>query len=138
MDHVGMSSQSVGEGGAGIISPPKWIPKDKVPRTVSKMLQEKDNAVQTQERGVQALLERDQGKFNLTEQIILELINDDSFMKEVRPPPLPLPSGFDVGHGADGRLSALRRNGTKWGWIGVYFVISDEMIRSSLAFSFDP
>ena len=100
MDHVGMSSQAVweGSGGVGGMSPPKWIPKDKVPRTVSRMLTEKDGAGQTQERGVQVQLEKEQEKLKLTERIILELINDDSFMKEVRSS-LPLPIVFRYGEG---------------------------------------
>jgi len=101
MAHVGMSGQTVGGsvgggGGAGMMSPPKWIPKEKVPRTVSRMFAERENVVQTEERGVQVESEKEEEKFELTERIMLELINDDSFMKEVF---VPSPSRLAFGRG---------------------------------------
>lgn len=90
MSHVGMSSQTVGgsiAGRGGLMSPPRWIQKDKVPRTVSRTLAERENLVQTEERGVQVQPEKkEEEKFELTERIMLELINDHSFMKEVFSP----------------------------------------------------
>jgi len=88
ISHVGMSSQTVGGsigGGGGLMSPPRWIQKEKAPRTVSRTLAERENVVQTEERGVQVQTEKqvEDGKFELTGRIMLELINDDSFMKEV-------------------------------------------------------
>jgi len=85
-----------GGAGAGMMSPPKWIPKEKVPRTVSRMFIERESVVQTEERGVQVESEKEEEKFELTERVMLELINDDSFMKEVF---VHSPSGLAFGRG---------------------------------------
>ena len=53
------------------------------------MFAERENVVQTEERGVQVESEKEEEKFELTERIMLDLINDDSFMKEVSPIPRP-------------------------------------------------
>jgi hypothetical protein len=92
------------------MSPPRWIPKEKIPRTVSKMLAETDKR---RSNGGQA--EKD--KFELTEQIMLELINDDSFMAEVW--------RWRSHMRLNCRLRGFTKYGIRWDWIDDFSVMCD-------------